>query len=237
MSADIRQWQEAEGRTDEQMAELLTDRLGRVISTKGYRMGKARRNPPPDWLHALNIAPVEPSGVPHPPTQDEGQDERPERTTTSLPLPFDPAPVRMQITMAYTFAGKGVGLAMRSERVADQWAFAAPHIADAYIEWAKEDANVARILNTLTLGGPKGTLVMLHVSLLINTLIVSGKLDPTRMVPPPFREAQETDNLADDGSPVVTFEGREDGDAGERDDIPPQPSTKRRTRTRQATST
>lgn len=250
MSADIRQWQEAEGRTDEEMAELLSDRLGRVISTKGYRMGKARQNPPSEWLHALNIAPVEPSGGPQPVTDDDGGgDDGLSRAKTLSPLPFDPAPVRVQIILAYTFAGKGIALAISRRspspshalyvrnQVGAMWEQAAPDIADAYIQWAKEDANVARILQTITLGGPKGVLVTLHVSLFVSTLVLSGAVNPNQFVPPTMRQPQETDHLADDGSPVVDFtEGVNDGNPGERDDIPPQPSTttKRRTRAKAA---
>lgn len=234
MSADIRQWQEAEGRSDEEMAELLSSRLGRTISAQGYRIGKSKKSPPAEWLHVLNIAPQEPAGFSPPgddkPPADEAEPDR----KTVVPLPFDPAPVHMQITIAYTMAGKGASLALRSPPVAEVWAQSAPAIASAYIDWAKEDANVARVLNALTLGGAKGLLVTLHAGLLVNTLIVSGRFNPERLVPPQMRTPQETDNLADDGSVVIDLdtEGGDNGNARE-NAVPPQGAPKR-TRQRKA---
>lgn len=254
--ADIRNWQEAEGKTDAEMAALLSDRLGRTISLQGYRIGRNRRTPPPEWLHALNIAPQEPAGFST--SREESQGVSPAgdegggvRAPQTLPLPFDPAPVRQQIEMVYALAGKGAALAIRrrapsgdltaSHRAAmveNTWAVHAPQIAEAYIEWAKEDPAVARVLNAMTLGGPKGKLVMLHGSLIVSTLIASGAVNPERLVPPSYRAPEETDRLADDGSPVVdlTAERGENGDTGTDTDaaddaVPPQ-GTRRRTRAR-----
>jgi hypothetical protein len=228
VSADIRQWQESEGRSDEEMAELLSDRLGREISAQGYRIGKSKKSPPAAWLHALNIAPQEPSDSLADAGASPPEGDREPVTRTVLPLPFDPAPVRTQIVLMYTVAGKGASLALRTPQVADVWAQHATPIADAYIEWAKEDANVARILNAITLGGPKGELVMLHGSMLVTSLIISGKFDPNKLIPPPMRQPQETDNLADDGSVVIDIDpdGGEHGDTGA--DVPTPPKRTRR---------
>jgi hypothetical protein len=232
VSAQIRQWQEAEGLSDAQMADTLSQRLGRKISEQGYKITSKRRDSPAEWLHALHIAPQEPGPIPSgfSPASEDGDDARnaPKPGASSsgnLPLPFEPQSARMQIVLIYTAAGRGAALALRAPAVGEVWAQAAPGIADAYIRWAEENAVVARYLAMMTLGGPAGELVLLHGMLVVNTLIVSGRLNPAHVVPPEYREGQETDNLADDGSSVVNLrEEDSDGDAGA---VPPQGKPRR----------
>jgi len=132
----------------------------------------------------------------------------------------------MQIVLIYTAAGRGAALALRAPAVGELWAQAAPNIADAYIRWAEENPVVAKYLAMMTLGGPAGELVLLHGMLVVNTLIVSGRLNPASVVPPEYREGQETDGLADDGSPVVDLrEEGTNGDAGA--SVPPQGKPRR----------
>lgn len=205
MSADIRNYQTAEGLDDDAMAALLSSRLGRTVSPAGYRIVKGRRDAPVEWLEALNIAPSEP--VTPGATDDAPQThEAPDANKTAPApgvLPFEPASARMQIALIYTMAGKGAALPQRrhgtpeaiqrANRIENIWAVHAPQIADAYIEWAKESPTVAHYIGMLTLGGPGGKLVMLHGSMLVQTLLETGAINPNAFVPPTLRTPQETD--------------------------------------------
>lgn len=229
--SDLTTYQAAEGYSDEQMAAMISQKLGRAISAAGYKIVKGRKDAPPEWLQALSIAPREPSSNGHAPPPAEtpaGGDEGGSRDTVGPPtatglLPFNPPSAHMQITLAYTMAGKGAAMALRAPPVADVWSAHAPRIADAYIAWAKEDATVARWIGLITLGGPKGDLVQLHASMIISSLIVSGQIKADRFVPPSMREPQETDTIQDDG-PI--------GDEFAPDDTPPAPPPPRKPRAR-----
>lgn len=211
MASDIRNYQTAEGLSDEQMAQLLSERLGRPVSAAGYRVVKGRSNPPDAWLEALSIVPREPQAEPvSNATGDDGRADNDSHTQTAgmaVPLPFEPASAAMQITLIYTMAGKGIALSirrdgteeaiLRAQRVENLWAVNAPAIAAAYIEWAKENATVAHYIAMLTLGGAGGKILLLHGSLLVQTLIESGSIDPEQMLPPSMRGRvpQETDTI------------------------------------------
>jgi hypothetical protein len=210
MSADIRNYQTSEGLTDDEMAVLLSSRLGRTVSPAGYRIVKGRRDAPAEWLEALSIAPSEPAA----PGAPSATDKQPEhgapdasKGAVLVPgvLPFEPASAKMQIALIYTMAGKGAALPQRrhgtpealqrAARIESIWALHAPQIADAYIEWAKENATVAHYIGMLTLGGPGGKLIMLHGSMLVQTLLETGAINPNAFVPPTLRTPQETDTI------------------------------------------
>lgn len=219
MQSDIRNYQNAEGLTDEEMARLLSARLDREISTTGYRIVKGRKDAPEEWLRALNIAPTdEPTSgaVSNATTPDAPPRDHAATSSAGAPisLPFEPASARMQITLVYTMAGKGVALPtrrigtpdalVRANRIENAWATAAPSIADAYIEWAKENSTVAHYIGMLTLGGAGGKLMLLHASLLIQTLIESGAVKPEQFLPSAFRTPEETDTISE-GEPLDDF--------------------------------
>lgn len=217
MQSDIRNFQTAEGYSDEQMAEILSARLGRDISPTGYKIVKGRKDAPEDWLRALGIAPTEPTNSGASSSQG-ASDAPPPGATATAPagapthsLPFEPASARMQLVLIYTMAGKGVALPTRrigtsdalarANQIETTWAMAAPQIADAYIEWARENATVAHYLGMLTLGGAGGKLILLHGSLIVQTLITSGAIKPEQFMPSAFRVPEETDLIADDDFP------------------------------------
>lgn len=234
MSADIRSYQNAEGLSDEQMAALLTDKLGRPISVAGYKTVKSRKGAPDEWLETLGIAPQEPTDADYAAATDskprDWDDDSPdmdasaprERKTrespVAMPLPFEPATAQMQLTLIYTMAGRGAAIALRSPEVAEVWANHAPQIAAAYIEWARYNPRVAHYIAAVTLGGPAGQLVLLHGSLLVTTLIVSGRVKPENFIPP---VGQETDTIDEPPN-----EGATNGD----DDTAAKPPRKRRAR-------
>lgn len=191
--SDLKSYQTSEGLSDDQMAALLTERLGREISAKGYKIVSSRKGAPPEWLEALSIVPQEP--VDSRPVSSSDEDKvsatpqvpRP----AALALPFEPQSARLTIVMIYTAAGKGAGLALRNDQVAQLWTESAPALADAWIEWARESPTVANYIRALTLGGPAGQVVFVHANLLISTLIVSGRMQMP--MPPTMRNPQETD--------------------------------------------
>jgi hypothetical protein len=207
--SDLTTYQASEGHSDEEMAAMLSEKLGRQISASGYKIVKGRKDAPPEWLSVLSLAPREPvsqsTGTVDGVRETEGP---PETIRPTGVLPFNPQSAHMQITLAYTVAGKGAAMAMRSPEVAEVWNAHAPKIADAYIAWAREDANVARWINVLTLGGPKGDLVQLHASMIITTLIVGGKVNAQMLVPPSMRTPEETDLISDAEEPIDEFVNR-----------------------------
>jgi hypothetical protein len=229
MPNEIRNYQTAEGLDDVQMAALLSDRLGREIGVPGYRIIKGRRDAPVEWLEALSIAPVEPAGV-----ADKARDvevdagpSAPTKPSASIVLPFEVKTAQKQIELMYVMAGKGAAMGLRSPPVAELWAASAPGIAAAYIEWAKESQTVANAIALITLGGPKGQLVLLHGELLVMTLILSGKVDPQQFVPPAMRVPTPPD-AGTDGSGVAPGEGVPDGDLGEDEPLPAEPPKRTR---------
>lgn len=212
MNADLRNYQTAEGLDDEQMAALLSEKLGRTVGAAGYRIVKGRRDAPAEWLEALGIAPQEPT---YKPDKDAPPVPSPQDPTGGAPkpvgiLPFEPASARMQIALIYTMAGKGAAIPARrlgtddalkrAERIERIWAVHAPQIADAYIEWARENSTVAHYIGMLTLGGPGGKLVILHGSMLVQTLMESGAINQDAFVPPSLRRQPQETDLIDDGN-------------------------------------
>lgn len=181
------------------MTERLSASLGRPISLAGYRIMKGRRDTPNDWHAALGIAPREPAREPSgdtdeprdvPRQESGGRPEKPRQPTPDALLPFEPQTAHAALTMIYVMAGKGAGAAMQAPPVEQVWTDFAPHIATAYIEWAKENETVARIIGTITLGGAGGKVLMLHASLMVQTLIVTDKLKADMLIPPPMRTAE-----------------------------------------------
>ena len=240
MSIELQQFQDSEGYSDQQMADLLSDRLGRAISLTGYKMFKSRKNAPALWLEALAIVPHDPSHVqrddatvsssdndkprdPGPSIIPDYPDAQPRKVTPDSMLPFEPQSAYATIAMIYTFAGKGAATIMNAPPVAATWAEFAPHIAGAYIEWAKENETVARIIATMTLGGAGGKVVLLHAQLAVTTLIVADKLNAAMIVPPDLRaEDQEETSVGD-----ATYPGGGNGsEPGAR-----KPTRKRKTAT------
>lgn len=234
MKSDIKMYQTAEGLTDEQMATLLSDRLGRPVSVQGYKIVRGRGDAPEDWLRVLGITPQ----MSDEPTSPGDAATRPRLSpdeggvtgggdVARLPLPFDAKSTEMQIALVYQMAGKGAAMAMRCPPVEQVWSNYAPEIAAAYIAWARENAAVARWISMLTLGGPAGNLVTLHASLIVSSLIVSNQFNAANLIPPDMRTAQETDGLQDDGSPVIDLDELRDDIASEQKPQRPRSRTKR----------
>lgn len=201
MSIELKQYQDSEGLSDEQMAALLTEKLGRNIGVRGYQIIRARKDAPAAWLEALSIVPHDPTHVQeNNPVRgaDEGprdpggdRDSQVRRAVSDAMLPFEPQTAHTAIVLIYTMAGRGASAVMGAPQVAEVWTGFAPHIATAYIEWAKENETVARIIAAVTLGGAGGKVVMLHASLAVQTLIVADKLSAQMLIPPTLRTDTE----------------------------------------------
>lgn len=197
MANDLKQYQAAEGLSDEEMAERLSRSLDRTISVQGYKIVKGRGSAPAEWLAALSIAPQD-SGSVDPTPRSADDDAPPVHREVLGSLPFEPNSVKAQIELVYTLAGKGAAMGMKSPPVALVWQRAAPDIAEAYIAWARENATVAHYLGMLTLGGAGGQLILMHGSLLVSTLLASGQIQAPQFVPPTMRTPQETDTISQD---------------------------------------
>ena len=95
---------------------------------------------------------------------------------------FDVKTVREVLVTAYTMIGKGAQYAARpgDDGVKPDYVAVfdahAERCADAWIDLAKRDAKVARVLTTLTAGGAWGQVILIHGSLVASLLVVSGKV-------------------------------------------------------------
>ena len=154
-------------------------------------------------------------GAPQEPGLGTGSAPRPpqperERSRELEPVvpDFDVRTVREVLVTAYQMVGKGAQYAARVrpdgtkpdyEKVFDAHA---ERCADAWIDLAKRDAKVAKVLVGLTAGGAWGQVILLHGSLVASLLVVSGKVNLPEgglpMAPPPAPREPET---AEHGSP------------------------------------
>lgn len=203
MRNELVDWQEAAGLSDEGLAVLLSDRTEREVPVERVRRWRVRPAQVPLYVRealGLDQRREEAATAPHEPSSDEqpfrvgdeppAEPEAAERQPRPQPgralepvVPdFDVRTVHEVLTTAYQMVGKGAQYAARPnadglkpdyERVFDAHAV---RCADAWIELAKRDAKVARVLTTLTAGGAWGQVVLIHGSLVASLLVVAGKI-------------------------------------------------------------
>jgi hypothetical protein len=181
---ELGQYKEKNKLTDEQLAKLLSDKLGRSISVKGVAQQLGRESPSVPWLNALGISPKEPIGL-----KDKKVESGVNPAGISPPaiaLPFEIHTAEKTIEMIYAMAGKGAAMASRTPEVAVAWEQSAPSLAAGWIEWAKENRTVANGIAMLTVGGPGGQVILMNASLLITTLMLVQRQRGIQLVPPGF---------------------------------------------------
>lgn len=190
----ITQFQKNQGISDEEMAALISEKLGRDISVKGLDSVKRRKEAPVAWLSALGISPREPGGLRD--KQAESETKSPGTVATLVPLPFEPKTAQATIEMIYVMAGKGAAMGTRTPAVADVWELQSKPLAEAWIEWAKTNRTVANGIAMLTAGGPGGQVILLNASLIITTLITVQNANRISPFPPGFDPTKtEEENL------------------------------------------
>jgi hypothetical protein len=168
--------------TDQQVAERLTEVLGRKISAKGVAQQLRREAPSVPWLNALGIGPQEPRNLKNDPPDVKPTDS----PTMAIALPFEVVSAKATIELIYVMAGKGAAMASRTPEVATAWEAAAPGLAECWIKWAEENRTVANAIAMLTVGGPGGQVILMNASLLITTLMTVQNKRGFQLIPPGF---------------------------------------------------
>lgn len=177
--------------TNQELADRLTEALGRKISVKGVAQQLGREEASIPWLNALGISPKEPGNLKNSPS-----DVKP--AGISNPLPFEIRTATQTIEMIYTMAGKGAAMASKTPEVGTLWESSSPGLAEAWIEWAKENRTVANGIAMLTIGGPGGQVILMNASLIISTLIAIQTRRGMQIIPPQFIPPHEDPGMDDD---------------------------------------
>jgi hypothetical protein len=188
----LKQYQEKNKLSTEELSKLITEKLGRRISVTGVEMMLNRQEAPIPWLNALGISPKEPSGLKDEPKKTEKIE--PGVNPAVISLPFEPVSAKQTIELIYSMAGKGAAMATRTPEVANAWHNSGPSLADAWIEWAKENRTVANGIAMLTVGGPGGAVILMNASLIISTLMLIQQKRGVQIIPPRFDAYQGADD-------------------------------------------
>jgi hypothetical protein len=184
--------------SDTQMAEIISEKLGRNIGASGVKQIKSRKEAPIPWINALDIRPKEPSGLKDKPPTASVPGKIPGKEPEAIQLPFEIQSARVTIEMIYTMAGKGAAMASRTPRVAKVWEDSAPALADGWLEWAKESRTVANAIAMLTIGGPGGQVVLTNASLIVSSLMVIQQERNLNILPPQFMPPHENPAMDDE---------------------------------------
>lgn len=179
----------------EAMAAELSEKMGRTISKNGVEMMAKRKEAPIPWLNALGISPKEPGAESEKNKKVDG-DVNP--TENLSPLPFEIVSARATIEMIYTMVGRGAAMGVRTPAIADAWKDNAPSLAEAWINWARENRTVANGIAMLTVGGPGGQVILLNASLLITTLMLYQQERGKQIIPPQFIPPHEDPRMDDE---------------------------------------
>ena len=180
----LKQYKEEQKLTNQELADRLTEALGRKISVKGVAQQLGREEASVPWLNALGISPKEPGNL-----KNSSSDVKP--TDISNPLPFEIKTATETIELIYSMAGKGAAMASKTPEVGTLWEASSPGLAEAWINWAKENRTVANGIAMLTIGGPGGQVVLMNASLIISTLIAIQQARGIQMLPQQFIPVHE----------------------------------------------
>lgn len=182
-------YREENGLTWDDIAQDLTEKLGKPVQGHGVRMRGGKGKVPPLWADALNLEPErdeEPLMDDQPPTsqgatvRDEGDPPQAPEGAPRRPSP-SPAPsgdysiVRERIGKAYAAIGAGAAMVAHNNGYAAVADLYKDDIANAWVAAARENKNVARIVSFMESGGPVGELVVAHVILVLGFVYVSGR--------------------------------------------------------------
>lgn len=205
----VRQYMKDHNLEDEDMAKVMSEKLGRSIGATQVKSIKSRKEAPGTWLNALGLSPQEPSGLKQGKRVAGVPGAKPEEKAfvvgsdniEPIPnLPFEIHSARVTIEMIYQMAGKGAAMASRTPGVALLWEQSAPGLANAWLEWAKESPTVANGIAMLTIGGPGGQVILLNASLLVGTLMAIQQQKGINVIPqgfiPPHERPENEEYIA-----------------------------------------
>lgn len=183
----VRTFQRENGLSDEQLAKLLEQESGKRVSAQRVADVFKGERIPKFWLRALEIDEEDPDAArPQEHTTDPAGLPR-EAGSDLLPpleLPFDGLKARERIEMIHVFGAKGASMAAKNPLYERAMAQKPPgggpshaeNIANKWIEAAREDTHIARLVAYVTVGGAKGDLLMAYMSFGVTILIASGKI-------------------------------------------------------------
>jgi hypothetical protein len=194
----LRDYRELHGLSREQLADELTEALGRPVkpSTIANYESRSPNRLPKSWQRVLTLAGPSPSvGIDEPaawagdPVSSqsqtgvrEGEPPRPPdgvRPPTAASVSAGPSGefsmVRDRIAKAYSAIGAGASMLTQNNgysAVADAYS---NDLARAWVAAAQENQNVKRIVEFMESGGPVGELVVAHLILVGGFVYVSGR--------------------------------------------------------------
>lgn len=211
-------YREQHGLTLQQMAELLSKRLGRPITAHGVNTVENKQKAPGSWNRALasEIVADAPdlSADSQPLYVDDVIGSEGTNTTESLysqPRRSDyddwrsPAPephggtrpggslARERIAQTYNFMGAGLAMMSQNPGVGAVFETYADTIAAAWVEAARENKVAERFVKIMESGGATSQLIICHGFLLIGVVYVTGRAPgASAILPAAFRGFHDT---------------------------------------------
>lgn len=183
----IRAYRERTGASYEEVAQLLTDQLGRTITPNGVEKFENHRKIYKSWAGVLGAEEEEsplleaeaddgPSDVG--PVRDVGDPPKPPSGARIQAAPSsggDFAFARERIAQLYGAIGAGISMGTRNDGYAAATELYREDIAKAWIAAARENKHVATIVKFMESGGATGELVFCHLILIGGFVYVSGR--------------------------------------------------------------
>lgn len=197
MSKPLREYRERTGLSHHEVADLLTERLGRKIQPGGVKRFENYTKLPKAWVQALGLdaPPAEdayasaPVGTDEPASHEAGTfdsgpaPKAPPGAKLNYPAPSSQAAKR--ISDMYRLVGSGVAMASQNPGVGAVFDIYAADIANAWVAAGAENKFAARVVALAESGGPMGDLVVSHLVLIGGLLYVSGRAEFIASLFPP----------------------------------------------------
>lgn len=187
----IRAYRERTGASYEEVAQLLSDNLGRTITPGGVEKFENHRKIYKSWAGVLgaddDTAPLldAEADTDIPPgesfVRDVGDPPRPPTGARTVPSPSSSgggegyAFAKERIAQLYGAIGAGVSMGTRNDGYAAAMDLYKEDIAKAWIAAARENKHVAAVVKFMESGGAVGELVFCHLILVGGFVYVSGR--------------------------------------------------------------
>lgn len=183
----LAEYMQAEGLTDEEMAERISERLGRPIKPVTVRANRYRGLLPKAWVSALGLEDADPASGgagAGDATRSAERAPRMPRDGVMAPTPaLLTAVAKERITATYETVGFAVSKLTEQPGIKVVTDDYAPAIADAWIRAADESEFARRVVRLISSGGAVGELVTVHLIWLLGIAYVTGRVDdPTGLL-------------------------------------------------------
>jgi hypothetical protein len=186
-------YKEENGLTDDNVASTLSALLGKKITPQGVKLKSGKGKVPQPWAEALGLE----LGDPDEYLMDDTVPLSGSSTVDDIPMASsepprapsgarfahsprasaggDYAQVRERIAKAYGAIGAGAAMVSGNQGYAEVTNAYSNDLAQAWVNAARENKNVAKIVEFMNSGGPVGELVMAHIILVLGFAYVSGR--------------------------------------------------------------